>query len=110
MRFFKWVFIFFYAVILFNYPNPFNPRGGEITSFECTSSISMEATLYIYDLSARLLWKKDWSLPAGLTSQTSWNGYSDFNERVGTGIYPYYLVDRSANKIAAKGKAWVINR
>jgi hypothetical protein len=110
MRFCKWLFILFYAITFFNYPNPFNPRGGEVTTFECTSDVSTEAALYLYDLSARLLWKKDLTLPAGKAVQTGWNGYSNFNERAGTGIYLYHLIDRTSNKVMSKGKVWIINR
>jgi len=105
MRFYQWVFILFYAVTVINYP-----RAGQVTTFECTSDVSREAAFYLYDLSARLLWKKEVSLQAGRTSQTGWDGYSDFNERAGNGIYLYRLIDLNSRKVIGKGKVWIINR
>ncbi len=97
------------AVLVTNYPNPFNPKGGQITTIECNADTTTEAFLYIYDLSARLVLRKEFNLQGGSTSRTLWDGYSDYNELVGNGIYLYQIIDKSRNRIA-KGKIWVINQ
>jgi len=92
-----------------NYPNPFNPNGGEVCTIECASTPTVESTLYIYDMSARLILRKNFSLPGGSTNQTTWNGYGDNNELAGSNIYLYQIIDSNHNRIG-KGKIWVINR
>ena len=110
MRPFTWFFLLLWAVTVINYPNPFNPKGGETVTFECASNSTLESTLYIYDMSARILWQKGFELQGGSVNRIAWNGYSDNNELVGNGIYLYRLVDSANKKLAAKGKLWVINR
>lgn len=109
MRAFSWLLILLMAVSATNYPNPFNPKGGQITTIECNSDTTGEATLYIYDMGARFIARQRLNLVGGSTSRTSWNGYSDYNQRVGNGIYLYFILD-NAKKRVAKGKIWVINR
>ena len=92
-----------------NYPNPFNPKGGEVCTIECTSSPTAETTLYIYDMSARLILRRALSLQGGAINRTAWNGYSDNNALVGNGIYLYQIIDTGRSRIG-KGKIWVINR
>jgi hypothetical protein len=99
-----WLFVFLLTISIINYPNPFNPKGGEIVTFECVPATSSEALLYVYDLSARLLFHKTF------TDRTTWNGYSEANELVSNGIYLYRLIDSSTKKSMAKGKVWVINK
>ena len=79
-------------------------------TFECSSDTTLEATLYLYDLSARLLWQKPFSLTGGAVNRLSWNGYSDWNEFASNGVYLYRLVEKSAKTSLARGKVWVINR
>lgn len=110
MKNFNWLAIFLLTITIINYPNPFNPKGGEIATFECTSDSTLETTLYLYDLSARLLRQKAFNLKGGSINRLTWNGYSDANELVGNGIYLYRLVDSSTKKLVVKGKVWVINR
>ena len=109
MRKLNWIFVLLIAVTVINYPNPFNPKDGEITTIECTADTTSEAILYIYDLSARLLLRKAFNLQGGSTNRTSWNGYSDFNELVGNGIYIFQIADKGKKRIG-KGKIWVINK
>jgi len=97
------------AATVINYPNPFNPLGGEICTIECTPDTTTEATLYIYDMAARLMVRKSFSLQGGTTNRTTWNGYSNFNERIGNGIYLYQIIDNARGRIG-KGKIWVINQ
>jgi hypothetical protein len=60
-------------------------------------------------MSARLLFKKAFSLQGGATNRTIWNGYSNYNELVGNGIYIYQIIDSARSRIG-KGKIWVINQ
>lgn len=110
MKKFSWLLALLLTVSIINYPNPLNPKGGEIVTFECTSDTTMETTLYLYNMSARLLWQKVFNLQGGATNRLIWNGYSDYNELVGNGIYLYRLVDSATKKSVAKGKVWIINR
>ena len=109
MRSFSWLLVLLLAVTLINYPNPFNPQEGEIITIECTPDTTAEAYLYIYDMSARLLLRKDFHLEGGSANRTTWNGYSDFNQLVGNGIYLYQIIDKTKKRIA-RGKIWVINQ
>jgi len=109
MRKSSWLLILLLAVTLINYPNPFNPKGGATTTIECTSDTTAEAFLYIYDMSARMLLRKAFNLQGGTTTRTSWNGYSDYNELVGSGVYLYQVIDTSWKRVG-KGKIWVINQ
>ncbi|MDD5382989.1 MAG: T9SS type A sorting domain-containing protein [Candidatus Margulisbacteria bacterium] len=108
MRRTSWLLVLLLAITVINYPNPFNPKGGQWATFECTSDTNTEAFLYIYDMSARLITRQTLSLTGGTTTKTAWNGYSDYNELVGNGIYFYQLLD-SAKKRVSRGKIWVIN-
>lgn len=109
MKPFRWLCLFLLAVTLINYPNPFNPKGKEIATFECTSDVTQETTLYIYNMAAQLLYKKAFSLQGGATNRLTWNGYSDYNESVGNGIYIYRLIGPSNKEALTKGKIWIIN-
>lgn len=110
MKKFSWLFLLLLTVSVINYPNPFNPRGGEVATFECSSDTTREARLYIYDMSARLLLQRLFALNGGALTRQTWNGYSDNNEPAGNGIYLYRLVDNTTHASLAKGKVWIINR
>jgi len=105
----KWLCIFVLAVTLINYPNPFNPKGGAVTTIECTPDTTVEAFLYIYDMSARMLTTKAFNLQGGIANRTTWNGYSDFNQLAGNGIYLYQIIDKT-NQRVGRGKIWIINQ
>lgn len=105
----SWLFLLLLSVSVINYPNPFNPFGGEIATFECSAEASGTATLYVYDLAARLVWQKTVNLTTGTTSFT-WDGYNNFNQLSGNGLYLYRLVDGNAKSSLAKGKVWIVNR
>lgn len=109
MRRLSWLLVLLLTVTVINYPNPFNPLGGEITTFECTSTETSEAFLYIYDMSARLIQRIAFNLQGGAINRTSWDGYSNQNQLVGNSIYLYQLIDNSRTRLG-KGKIWVINR
>ncbi|MFH1386805.1 MAG: hypothetical protein ABIH50_03965 [bacterium] len=110
MKKFSWLPMLLLAISIFNYPNPFDPQAGEVTTFECTPTSTSEAYLYIYDLGARLIAQKDWNLQGGAKNSLSWNGYADSNERVSSGVYLYRLIDKASKASLAKGKAWIINK
>ena len=105
----NWLLVLLLTATVINYPNPFNPKGGESTSFECTTDTSTAATLYIYDMAARLILKKAFDLQAGLINQAGWDGLTDFNEMAGNGIYPYQIISKSGTRVG-RGKIWVINK
>lgn len=104
-----WLLTLVLVISIINYPNPFNPKGKEVMTFESSSSATQESTLMIYDLAAQLIFRKSFSLTGGATSRLTWNGYSNYNELVGTGLYLYRLINASTNQSLAKGKIWVIN-
>ncbi len=109
MRKLSWLLVILFATTLINYPNPFNPNGNEITTFECTTDTTAEAYLYIYDMAARLLLRKSFNLQGGTTNRTTWDGYSNYNQLVGNGIYLYQVITTSYNRVG-RGKIWVINQ
>jgi hypothetical protein len=109
LKFSSWLLTFLLAVTVINYPNPFNPKGGENMTFQCTIEADTSAYLYIYDMSARFLLRRAFNLTAGVTNQTAWDGYSDYNELVGNGIYLYQLISAQGTRLG-KGKIWVINQ
>jgi hypothetical protein len=109
MKPFKGLLIFLLTVTVINYPNPFNPKGGEMVTFEATSSSTLETIFSLYDLSARRLLQKSFNLAGGGASRLTWNGYSDANDLAGNGVYLYRLIDSATKKLVGKGKVWVIN-
>jgi hypothetical protein len=104
----NWLVILFFAISIINYPNPFTPSSGQITTIECVSDVSTEATLYIYDMSARLFQRKAFNLNIG-TNRTTWNGYDANNDLVGSGVYLYQLIAPDKTRLA-KGKIWITNQ
>ncbi len=104
----SWLMVFLLLATVINYPNPFNPKGGQVATISCTSDLTLEATLYIYNLGAHLQVVRNFNLQGGKSNLLAWNGYNDFNEMVGNGIYLYQIIDRAKNRIA-RGKIWVVN-
>jgi hypothetical protein len=109
MRKFAWLLPLLLVTVI-NYPNPFNPKAGGVTTFECSATASFETRLQIYDLAARLVAQKPFPLNAWAYNRLPWNGYNDSNELVSPGIYLYRLIDTATNKPIGKGKVWVIDR
>ena len=60
-------------------------------------------------MAARFVLRKNFNLEGGSTNRVTWDGYSDYNELVGNGIYLYLILDEAKNRVG-KGKIWVINR
>ncbi|MBU0629395.1 MAG: T9SS type A sorting domain-containing protein [Candidatus Margulisbacteria bacterium] len=108
MNKYTWLFVFLLTVTIINYPNPFNAKAGQTTTFECTTDTAFNSTLYIYDMTARLLFKRDLPMNAG-ANHFGWNGYTEQNELVNSGVYLYFLTDKNHSRVG-KGKVWVINR
>ena len=109
-RRFTWLLTGWLALTVINYPNPANPLGGQLVTFECTGAATGEAQLYIYDMAARLKRRISFPLQGGnAINRTSWNGYSESNEPVGTGIYLYQLIGAGQVRLG-KGKIVVVNR
>jgi hypothetical protein len=104
-----WLLTLLLAVTVINYPNPFNPKGGEMATIEATSDTSLNASLYVYDMAARLVKKQAVTLVAGAVNRTVWDGYGQNNDLAGNGVYLYRLVDTASKSTIGKGKIWVIN-
>jgi hypothetical protein len=109
MRSIKWCLVLLLAALIINYPNPFDPKGGETMTFSGTTETSTNAYLYIYDMSARFLTRRAFNLTAGLTNTISWDGYTDYNQLAGNGIYLYQVITPQGTRLG-KGKIWVINQ
>ena len=108
-QFSGWLMFLLLMATVINYPNPFNPKGGQVATIACTTDLTTEATLYIYNLAARLQLVRSFNLSGGGANLITWNGYNDYNEMVGNGIYPYQIINRAKTRIA-RGKIWVLNK
>jgi hypothetical protein len=110
MKNFSWLPLILLTIAIINYPNPFNPKGGETTTIEFTPTATTEASLYIYDMSARRVSQQTVNLQGGTVNRTTWNGFGSDNQLAGTGVYLYRLVDAASKQSLGKGKIWVINK
>jgi hypothetical protein len=76
---------------LYNYPNPFNPKAGEITHISFFSSNATTVELFIYDLSFHLVYYRKFTadeLGLGTPRKTiHWNGRNLRGEVAANGIY-----------------------
>ncbi len=91
-----------------NYPNPFDPRREE-TKIVVDIPEQMNVGTYIYDITARLVWKDVRNLPAGIR-EIPWNGINSFGEISYNGVYLVRIVNEDSKKLIAKGKILVIKR
>ena len=95
----------------FNYPNPFNVKNGEITSFRYSLPESLKSgVLKIYDISGKILFKYKLSsdqVEAG-THTIIWNGKTDNDIYLGTGVY-YAMIDFNSSKKTNLLKVVIIN-
>jgi flagellar hook assembly protein FlgD len=92
-----------------NYPNPFKPST-QSTTVSYTLAVDGTTSLYIFDMQAKLIWKRDYASgsmggKAGY-NEVTWDGRDDFSTQVGNGIYPFRIV--SNGKVIGKGKIAVI--
>jgi subtilisin family serine protease len=80
------------AIILNNYPNPFNPE--TTITFDLTAEDAKNAKLEIYNLKGQKI-KTLYSFPSGScrigTRSVVWNGTDENNQPVSSGIYLYKL-------------------
>lgn len=91
-----------------NFPNPFDPRR-EVTRFVINLDEPTEVGIYIYDITARQVWKEVLMLPAG-QNQVVWRGYTYFNKVCDNGVYLVRVVNERDKKFIGKGKPLVIKR
>ena len=75
---------------ILNYPNPFSPQKHGGTYIAYTLKSDFDVTLYIYDISAHLLWKRTFrsGLEGGHVgyNEVFWNGKTAFGEYAPNGI------------------------
>ncbi|MFH1541579.1 MAG: T9SS type A sorting domain-containing protein [bacterium] len=109
MKQLNWFCLFLFVFSIINYPNPVNFSSNQTVTFEASADTATGATLYIYDMGAKLVNTQAITIPAGTSTPTTWNGYSLTNTRVGNGIYLYQIIS-SANERLGRGKIWVINQ
>lgn len=74
----------------FNEPNPFNPIR-ESTQIKFTLSSPVTIRMYLFNQNGEIVWKKNINGVRG-ENIILWNGISDFNESVPTGVYLCRLV------------------
>ena len=94
-----------------NYPNPFKPAHGQSTTLRYTLSQDADITIMLYDITGKHIWRR--SYVAGTSggaigqNEISWNGYTDFSNRVGNGVYIYFIT--SGSKVLGNGQIAVYN-
>ena len=96
------------------YPNPFNPLATALTASDREAdktTIAFNATavqnvgVYIYDMTARLVYQQ---VTSG--SQVSWSGVDNQGNYVADGLYLIRVVNEDTKAIIAKGRVLVIKR
>jgi hypothetical protein len=95
--------------ISYNYPNPFNPLGGQTTTIVFSPGSAANVSIYIYDMTAKKVAQIDW-VQGAPAAQVIWDGKNMYDEIVGDGVYLYRVVDAGANKLIGKGKILVVNK
>ena len=93
---------------LLNYPNPFNPNGGQTTDIAFMLNKEATIAIYMYDVKGTLIFKRDIQANAGYNTYT-WDGKSDFGDTCGTGTYFYRMVANNGQKVLGTGKLTIIN-
>ncbi|MBU0686699.1 MAG: T9SS type A sorting domain-containing protein [Candidatus Margulisbacteria bacterium] len=95
-----------------NYPNPFNPNGGQSTTIRYTLSQNTNITLMVYDITGKHVLRRVYT--SGTTggsagqNEITWNGTNDFGTRAGSGVYIYFIV--SGGKVLGSGEMAVYNQ
>lgn len=79
-------------------PNPFVPR---LAAGGCVKFINLtaEATIKIYDIQGRLVWKTDLTDAGG---SAFWYGTDDAGQSLASGIYPYIIATPTGSEISGK--------
>jgi len=91
-----------------NFPNPFDPRR-ESTRFVINLDSPTQVGIYIYDITARQVFKEVMFLPAG-QNQVEWKGYTYFGKVCDNGPYLVKVVNERNKKFIGTGKPLVIKR
>lgn len=90
----------------YNFPNPFNPTGGEITTIVFTPGTETSASIYIIDITGRIVGKVAWT--SATSAQVTWNG-KDYNGNIlGDGVYLYRVA--AGSKLLGRGKILIVNK
>jgi len=94
-----------------NYPNPFSPLRGEITHIGYYLNTDLDVTIYLFNIVGSAVWKRTYAegFEGGMAgyNEIDFNGFSDFGEILGNGIYIYKLANN--NKVIGKGKLTVLD-
>ena len=93
--------------VTYNYPNPFNPTGGEETTFVFSPGDAENVGIYIFDSTAKLVQKVMWTPSTG---DATWNGINHSGEIQGDGVYLYRIVNEADKSMIGKGKILIINK
>jgi len=93
------------------HPTPFRPLSGERAQLVYTLSENADVTLYVYDMSGRIVMTKKASAGgdggrAGYNA-IEWNGRTDFGNIVGNGIFVFKII--SGGREIGKGKLVVLD-
>lgn len=94
-----------------NYPNPFKPLKGEETSLAYNLSVDATLTLYLFDITGSAVWKRTYlaGYEGGMAgyNEVTFNGFSDFGEVLGNGIYLLRIVH--SGKVIGNGRITVLD-
>ena len=95
----------------YNYPNPFNPSSSNPVENKTTivfdAGSAKNISVYIFDISARLVKKIDW---AGGAGTVTWDGKNGFGEVLGDGVYLYRVINNEGKSQLGKGKILIIHQ
>ncbi|MCK4585220.1 hypothetical protein KAU13_07375 [candidate division WOR-3 bacterium] len=87
---------------IFVYPSPGFPRSGSrVLTF---ANLPDEGKIYVYTLSGSLVWKHSFT---NIDKYYSWNGKNQFGNDIASGIYFYYVENKSGD-VLIKGKFAVV--
>lgn len=93
------------------YPNPFNPKNNETTTFVFELGGLTKVGLYIYDLNGRMLFKKEEPVAPLLGVGTMvWDGKDANGKIVANGVYIANIVNRDTNKLIGTCKVFVAKK
>jgi len=91
-----------------NYPNPFDPQV-EPTHIVIELEQATNVGIYVYDVTARQVWKRVVYLPAGY-NEVIWDGYTYFSKIGDNGVYLLRVIDEDSREFIGKGKPLIIKR
>jgi len=91
-----------------NYPNPFDPNNGEETRIVVEPDNDGTVGVYIYDITARLVFRHTEYMTAASYNEVVWNGRTYFGEIADNGVYLVRVIDEGSRKIIGKGKILVV--